>query len=104
MYFFGECIGSVEFLDNPLDGVPFLHDARAPNYLPRIPIATAAPEKEICCRRDHKRRVRRAKLLRDANVKQGYLPGFGHPRSEGDPRIFMSTALEFVWLSIGAIW
>ena len=48
----------VVFWDTALDVVLFVHDAHAPNNLPGNAIAASTPEKEICRRRDHKRRVR----------------------------------------------
>jgi hypothetical protein len=43
------------FLDTALDGVLFLPDAGEADYLSGNAITVAAPEKEICRRRDHKR-------------------------------------------------
>jgi hypothetical protein len=58
--FLGNALVLVVFLDPSLDGVLFVHDADAPNYLSGNAIAPAAPQKEICRRRDHKRGIRRA--------------------------------------------
>jgi len=48
----------VDFLGIFLDALPVIHDADAPIHLPGNAISPAAPQKEICRRRDHKRGVR----------------------------------------------
>jgi hypothetical protein len=48
----------VGFLDPPLVLVPFLHDASEADFRPAKAIGSAAPAKEICRRRNHKRGIR----------------------------------------------
>jgi hypothetical protein len=55
----GNALVLVVFLDRPLDGVFFLHDAGEANYVPANAITFAAPAKKICRRGDHKRGIRR---------------------------------------------
>ena len=55
----GNALVLVVFLDPPLDGVLFLHDAGEADYLPANAIASTAPAKEVCRRGDHKRGIRR---------------------------------------------
>lgn len=71
LLFFGNALLLVVFLDTPLDGVLFVRDANAPNYLSGNAIAPAAPEREICTGEiaSEEYKERRAKLLRDANVE-----------------------------------
>lgn len=56
--FWWNALDLVDLLDILLDALLVIHDADAPIHLPGNAITLAAPEKEICRRRDHKRGVR----------------------------------------------
>ena len=72
-------------MDSPLDHLLFLYDAGETNHLSANAISSATPAKEICRRRDLKRRIRGTAAQTPAGRENPirYRPAFNQPCAGG---------------------